>query len=143
MIIQGKLLSKENAKSGVGAASGKPWSMIKFTVAQKGFKEPTELDLTAFNTEIVSFISDTSEGTELELDVVVESKTNEWNGKTWRKTDVKCLRAETIRNNGSITQQADHKGVNQMAQMHNEQYKRAKDTSWQEPTIPEDDSLPF
>lgn len=141
MNVTGKLLSKENAKSGVGA-SGKQWAMIKFTVAQKGFKEQTELDLTAFGTDVVQFISDTTIGTVLLLDVVVQSKDKEWNGKTWRSTEVKCLRAETVRENEVVTH-TDHKGVQQMAQMHNQQYQRAKDTSWQEPNFPNDDQLPF
>ena len=116
--------------------------MIKFVVAQKGFKEQTELDLTSFNADVVQFISDTAIGTVLLLEVIVESKDKEYNGKKWRSTEAKCLRVETVREN-EVVKQTDHKGVQQMAQMHNEQYQRAKDTSWKDPNFPEDDQLPF
>lgn len=138
MQIQGKLIKKEELKSGVAAASGKPWAMIKFVVAQKGFQKQTELDLTAFSADVVQFISDTAIGRELQLDILVESKDKEYNGKTWRSTEVKCLRAETIRQNEVVTE-TDHKGVQQMAQMHNQQYERAQETSF----APQSDDLPF
>lgn len=138
MNVVGKLSKKEELKSGVGAESGKPWSMIKFTVLQKGFQKPTELDLTAFGSEVASFINDTSIGTQLALEVVVESKTKEWNGKSWRGTEVKCLRAETVREN-DVVNDVDHKGVQQLAQMHNQQYQRATDSQF----APQDSDLPF
>lgn len=141
MQVNGKLISKENAKSGTGQ-SGKQWAMIKFVVAQKGFKEQTELDLTSFNADVVQFISDTTIGTVLLLEVIVESKDKEYNGKKWRSTEAKCLSVETVREK-EVVQQADHKGVQQMAQMHNEQYQRAKDTSWKEPDDGSGDDMPF
>lgn len=138
MQVQGKLQKKEELKSGIGSESGKPWSMIKFTVLQKGFQKPTELDLTAFGSEVASFINDTSIGTQLALEVIVETKSKEWNGKTWRGTEVKCLRAETVREN-DVTTDVDHKGVQQMAQMHNQQYQRATDVSF----ATQESDLPF
>lgn len=136
MQVVGKLIKKEDLKSGVGKESGKQWSMIKFVIAQKGFKEPTELDMTAFNSETVQFISDTSIGTNLIADIVVESKTKEWNGKQWRGTEVKCLRAEVTKDDGMEVK--DHRGTSQMAQMHNQQYQRATT-----PPDEEDTGLPF
>ncbi len=137
MNLVGKLQSKEELKSGV-SGTGNAWSMIKFTVLQKGFQKPTELDLTAFGSEVSSFINDTSVGTQLALEIIVETKSKEWNGKSWRGTEVKCIRAETVREKDVVTE-TDHKGVQQMAQMHNQQYQRAKDTSF----APQEDDLPF
>lgn len=138
MNVVGKLQKKEELKSGVGAESGKPWSMIKFTVLQKGFNKPTELDLTAWGSEVASFINDTSIGTQLALEVVAESKNKTWKERTWRETEIRCLRAETIRETDVVTE-TDHKGVQQMAQMHNQQYQRATDSQF----APQDDDLPF
>ena len=58
MEIIGKLIKKEDIRSGVGK-SGRQWQLIKFVVAQKGYSPTKELDLVSFSADVVSFISDT------------------------------------------------------------------------------------
>lgn len=89
-----KLERKEQLRSyGSGDKAG---TLIKFTVLLKGFKNKTELDMTAFNDK-ATFIDDTAIGTELKIEGYTFSKDNNWNGKTWRSTEFRMNSVEVYR----------------------------------------------
>ena len=101
--IKCQLERKEVVVNGIGKTQ-KPYTLIKFTVVQHGYDNPTELDLTAFG-EKANFINDTSIGTELLVSGYPVSATKEYEKdgvkKTWRGTEFRMTNIEVFRDNGN------------------------------------------
>jgi len=131
MEITGSLKAKLPIEGGVSKA-GKQWSKLVFVLQIKDVKFPKEVALETLNGEVIQMVSDTSLGTLLKCQIDVSSR--EYNGKYF--TSVSCWRVETVREEEEIK---DHKGVQQMAQMHNQQYQRATNVD----EAGEGDGLPF
>jgi len=132
MELTGTLKVKLPIESGVSKA-GKQWNKMSFVLQIKDVKFPKEVCLETLNSEVIQMVSDTSLGTLLKCSIDISSR--EYNGKYY--TSASCWRAEVTREEEMEVK--SHKGVQQMAAMHNQQYQRATDTSDAEGG----DDLPF
>lgn len=132
MEITGEVKKKLPIESGVSKA-GKQWQKLIFVLQKKGTKFEQEVALEVMNADVIQFINDTSLGTLLKCQIDVTSR--EYNGRYF--TSATAWKAETVREESMEVK--PHSGMQQMAQMHGEQYNRAKDVNSAE----EDDSLPF
>jgi len=134
----GKLYRKLDVQSGVGKASGKPWSKMTFVVDMTTDpKYPKYVAFDTFKGNIIEFIQDTDLGTPIMVEYDVESR--EWQGRWF--SNVNASHAEVVRDNGNqVIKSGDHNGVGQANQMYGQAYSRAN-TSLDVPE--EDDLLPF
>ena len=128
----GKLISKGQIENGVSKA-GKQWVKLNFVIKCKG-NFPREVAFTLFNDmEKINMINDTSIGTDLSVQYSPESRL--YNGKYY--TNLKAWKIEVVRSEDP-TVNTDHRGMQEIAQMHNQQYQRATDVGNNQ-----DDDLPF
>jgi hypothetical protein len=125
----GKLIYKK-VDSGTSKA-GKTWQKMTFVIDMTTDpKYPKKVAFDTFKGNVMEFVQDTMDGTMLSVEFDVESR--EWEGRWF--SNVNAVGVEVVRNE----QPEDyHKGVEQLAQMHNQQYQRATN-------VPDGgDDLPF
>lgn len=133
----GKLYKKLDVQSGVGKASGKPWSKMTFVVDMTTDpKYPKHVAFDTFKGNIIEFIQDTDLGTPIMVEYDVESR--EWQGRWF--SNVNASHAEVVRDNGNqVIKSGDHNGVGQANQMYGQEYSSPNTNSFE----PQDDDLPF
>lgn len=107
--IQGRLAQKLQQESGVSKA-GKQWSKQGFVVQLEG-KYPRDLQIDVFNnTEMTTFINDTSIGTVLKCNINIDSK--EFNGKWYH--NVTLWKAEVVRGEENVPEPIAQNPPNQI-----------------------------
>lgn len=124
----GRLISKK-VETGT-SKTGKQWNKMTFVIdCTTDPKYPNKVAFDSFKGQVIEFIHDTTDGTTISVDFDVQSR--EWQGKWF--SNINAIGVEVVRQ-----EERNHAGVEQMAQMHNQQYQRA--TSVQDDS---GDDLPF
>lgn len=92
----GKLIHKD-IQRGTSKAN-KPWTKMTFVIDNT--TDPKYPKLVAFDTfkgDIIEFVNDTTDGTQLEVEFEVESR--EWNGRYF--SNINAIGAQVVRGNGN------------------------------------------
>ena len=127
----GTLISS-NIENGTSKA-GKPWTKMTFVI-ETADQKPRKVAFDTFFGKTIEFISDTNRGTVLKVEYFPESR--EWNGKWF--SNINARNVEVYRQDTPVYNN-DHRGIQQMEQMHGQQYSRPQSQQFDDPS----NDLPF
>jgi hypothetical protein len=135
MDTTGKLIEKTEIQSGVSKA-GKQWQKIGFAikVKEQNLKFPKELYFESLNTDVIQFISDTSDGSIVRVWYDVTSR--KWKDRWF--TGANAFKVETVREDTSVvTGQEDLNAyADDIAAKHLRQFQNAKEVDGDDSDMP-------